>query len=248
VVAARTVAAAGRGGQLHTPRLGLLESNPGSGRVDFWKAMLDLTPGSREVCEIWVNAAGERFAPEDCSDVTRLEHAVLRQPGAEFWVIVDSTALARTGSLVRQWDGDRFVAKARANSGIVTCADDVATLAERAGVDPSGLKATVTAYNAATAAGSDEFGRAQFGDPLERAPFFAVRTTAALLCSFGGIAVDPQFRALRADGAVIDSLHAVGEVIGMGATSGAAFCGGMSVTPALAFGRLLGRRFAGAPA
>lgn len=246
LIAARAVAVALRGAELHTPRLGLLESTPGSGRVDFWTAMLDLTPGLREVCEIWVNAAGERFAPEDCVDVTRLEHAVLRQPGAEFWVILDSAALARTGSLVRQWDEDRFVAEAHANRGIVTFADDVATLAERAGVDPSGLTETVRAYNAATAAGSDEFGRTLFGDALGRPPFFAVRTPAALLCSFGGLAVDSQFRALRADGSVIDSLHAVGEVIGMGATSGAAFCGGMSVTPALSFGRLLGRRLAGA--
>ena len=41
-------------------------------------------------------------------------------------------------------------------------------------------------------------------------------------------------------------LFAVGEAIGMGATSGQAFCGGMSVTPALSFGRILGRSLADA--
>jgi fumarate reductase flavoprotein subunit len=35
-------------------------------------------------------------------------------------------------------------------------------------------------------------------------------------------------------------LYAAGEVLGTAATSGHAFCGGMLLTPALTFGRLLG--------
>jgi hypothetical protein len=40
----------------------------------------------------------------------------------------------------------------------------------------------------------------------------------------------------------VPNLYAVGEVIGGGATSGDSFVNGMMVTPALAFGRLLGEK------
>jgi fumarate reductase flavoprotein subunit len=42
----------------------------------------------------------------------------------------------------------------------------------------------------------------------------------------------------------IPNLYAIGEVIGAGATSGAAYTNGMLVTPAITFGRLLGQRLA----
>jgi fumarate reductase flavoprotein subunit len=43
-------------------------------------------------------------------------------------------------------------------------------------------------------------------------------------------------------GKPIPNLYAAGEVLGLGATSGNSFVGGMSVTPAMTFGRLLGQR------
>jgi fumarate reductase flavoprotein subunit len=125
-------------------------------------------------------------------------------------------------------------------------ADTLATLAGRAGIDAAGLARSVARYNDAARSRRDELGRSHFGEPLARPPFYAIRTPAALLCSFAGVRVDPGFRVTRAGGAVIDGLYAGGEVLGMGATSGAAFCGGMSLTPALSFGRLLGRQLAGA--
>ena len=62
-----------------------------------------------------------------------------------------------------------------------------------------------------------------------------------MLVTFGGIHVDAQLRALDTAGRPIPGLYAAGEVIGGGATSGIAFCGGMLITPALSFGRILGR-------
>jgi fumarate reductase flavoprotein subunit len=43
-------------------------------------------------------------------------------------------------------------------------------------------------------------------------------------------------------GKPIRNLYAAGEVLGFARTSGAAFVGGMPLTPALTFGRLLGER------
>ncbi|WP_425566056.1 hypothetical protein [Nonomuraea monospora] len=48
----------------------------------------------------------------------------------------------------------------------------------------------------------------------------------------------------RVDGRVVPGSYAVGEVIGSAAVNGNAFCSGMCLTPALAFGRLVGRALA----
>ena len=84
--------------------------------------------------------------------------------------------------------------------------------------------------------------------PIERGPFYALGLPAGVLVTFGGIHVDTELRALDVAGRPIPGLYAAGEVIGGGATSGVAFCGGMLVTPAISFGRILGRTLAAATA
>ena len=241
--AATALGAASRFGELHTPRLGLLERRAAPGRVDFWTEMLVLDPVTRPPREIWVNRAGARFVAEDADDVTTQERAVLAQPGAQFWVVFDEQALRSGEPLVRQWDADRLRAEAR-QGDVAWCADTVEALADAAGIDAPGLARTVIAYNSAITGVADPWGRVTFSAPIATAPYYAVRTPAALLCSFGGVSVDPTLAVRRDDGFAVPRLYAVGEVLGMGATSGAAFCGGMAVTPALALGRWLGHRLA----
>ncbi|HWJ39448.1 MAG TPA: FAD-binding protein, partial [Sphingomicrobium sp.] len=55
-----------------------------------------------------------------------------------------------------------------------------------------------------------------------------------------GLAVDDDLRVIRKDGSVIPNLYAAGEILGSSQTMGKAACGGMMVTPAMTFGRLLG--------
>ena len=57
-----------------------------------------------------------------------------------------------------------------------------------------------------------------------------------------GLRVDKQLRVLRESGRPIPNLYAAGEVLGFGRTSGDAFVGGLSLTPALTFGKILGER------
>ena len=242
--AATAVGAARRFGELHTPRLGLLERRDTRGRVDFWSELMVLDPVTRPPREIWVNSRGARFTAEDGSDVTAQERTVLAQPGSEFWVVFDERALVSGDPLVRQWDADRLRAEASAGD-TVWCAQSVEGLARAAGIDSQGLVATVIAYNAAVEKGVDPLGRKLLGAPIASPPYYAVRTPAALLCSFGGVSVDSTLAVRRLEDTTVRGLFAVGEVIGMGATSGAAFCGGMALTPALALGRWLGRRIAG---
>ena len=62
--------------------------------------------------------------------------------------------------------------------------------------------------------------------------------------SLAGFKVSAGLQVMRDEGSVIPNLYAIGEVIGAGTTSGAAYTNGMLVTPAITFGRLLGTRLA----
>ena len=65
------------------------------------------------------------------------------------------------------------------------------------------------------------------------------------LVSFAGLSVSRNFQVLDPQRKAISNLYAIGEVIGAGATSGAAYTNGMLVTPAITFGRLLGSALQG---
>lgn len=247
IVAARAVGAAIRGGEKHNYRLGLIETEPGSGRADLRKDFVNLSAAVRRPDEIWVNVRGERFADETSHDITSQERAVLDQPGHRFWLVFDEAAVeGQQAPLPVGWDRHRL--RATAGAGLVLWRDaTVAGVAAKAGIDPAGLERTVAAYNARSAAGGpDPHGRSGADRQLARAPFYALALPAGVLVTFGGIHVDGQLRALDAVGRPIPGLYAAGEVVGGAATSGIAFCGGMLVTPALSFGRILGRRLGAA--
>jgi fumarate reductase flavoprotein subunit len=61
------------------------------------------------------------------------------------------------------------------------------------------------------------------------------------MITFGGLAADDRLNVLNAAGAPIANLYAAGEMLGAG-VFGNFFLGGMMVSAALTFGRLLGER------
>jgi fumarate reductase flavoprotein subunit len=161
------------------------------------------------------------------------------------WIVLDDAAMSNgRGTFHRVWDEARL--RAEADKGTIAwAAPTIGELAGRAGVDPQGLERTVVAFNDAVAAGVDQFGRHALSASIEKPPFFAFRSDATVFVSFGGLAVDRELRVLGEDGRPFDGLHAAGEIIGAGTLSGNSFCSGMLLTPALAFGRLLGQRLTG---
>jgi fumarate reductase flavoprotein subunit len=90
----------------------------------------------------------------------------------------------------------------------------------------------------------DRLGREHLPLPIERAPYYAVRNHGSTLKSPAGLVVDKDLRVVGGSGPV-ENLYAAGEVLGGSTLSGKSFVSGMSVTPALSFGRLIGRRAAG---
>jgi fumarate reductase flavoprotein subunit len=150
--------------------------------------------------------------------------------------------------MVVGWSPADLAAQAGRRPGIHR-ADDLASLARTAGIDPAGLLATVDEYNASLAAGRpDPLGRRHRPAPIAEPPYFALENHGITLISFAGLDVDAELAVRRTDGTTVPGLFAVGEALGAGATCGNSFCGGMMLTPALALGRWLGARLAEAAA
>jgi fumarate reductase flavoprotein subunit len=225
------------------PAMAGIEDPPRSGRV-IWEDVPALTPQARAPWEIFVDDAGRRFVAEDHDSVDVREAALAKLPALSFWVVFDQAILDAAPALLPRFDRARLAA-AFASHPSFARAETIAALAAAAGIDPRGLAATIAAYNAGVARREDALGRRHLPRPIETAPFFAIKCHGMVLRTSAGIVVDDRLRVLDAAGAPIPGLYAAGEIIGGGTLSGDGYVGGMSVTPALGFGRWLGETLLG---
>ncbi len=242
IVAAKAMGAqVGYGENYLTTFAGVLndESNPCSG------GFLGLSPKSRTIWEIFVDANGKRFMREDHPSIDYRERQLLRQPGTAMSVVFDEGILQNAPPFAAP-PGSSPSAGLRAKLGNhprFLKADTLDELAAKLGVPAANLKKTVADYNAAVDAQSDpEFGRQFLIRRIEKAPFYAIRAQGITVVSPAGLAVNDRLQVLKGDGVAIPNLYAAGEILGMGRTSGNAFVGGLSLTPALTFGKMLGER------
>jgi len=232
----------------HLPSLGGMEEEEGSGRVDFNKAWaMVLTAIYRQPRDIYVNAHGKRFIREDEVNPETRELTTMKQPDWCFWVVFDEKALIAKDNngnhnpIVIGWTVEQMKEEAKKNRALKV-ADTIENLAKATGLPVANLKATIAAYNKMVHTKSDsEFGREYLEDAIETAPFYALKVHASVLVTFGGIKVNNELQILDANGSPMTGLYAAGEFLGLGATSGSSFCSGMAITPALSFGRILGR-------
>ena len=98
-------------------------------------------------------------------------------------------------------------------------------------------------WNEKVAAKSDpDFGRTSFANPLDTAPFYAIKVTAGIHHTMGGVKIDTDTHVLKADGTVIPGLFAAGEVTG--GVHGANRLGGTAVADIVVFGRIAGAQAA----
>jgi fumarate reductase flavoprotein subunit len=197
-------------------------------------------PSRRPPCEIYVNSAGARFLREDLDSVDARERALIYQPGHRYWVVFDHRMLREAPPIVVGWTREDMAAAFDRGGPAFLTGDSLDDLAAKAGIDAAGLRASVDGFNYGVHTGNDFLGRRHMPWPIETAPFHAIRMQASMTSSTVGLAVDDVLRVIRPDGSVIPNLYAAGEILGASQTMGAAACGGMMVTPALTFGRLLG--------
>ncbi|MST80563.1 flavocytochrome c [Lactobacillus equicursoris] len=124
--------------------------------------------------------------------------------------------------------------------GLVEHGDSLAELADKIGVDASGLEATVAKWNSDLATGDDTaFGRTTGMDRgVEVGPFFAIHVHPAIHYTMGGIHIDAETEVLDTNGNVIKGLYAAGEV--SGGLHGNNRIGGNSIAETVVFGRQAG--------
>lgn len=174
------------------------------------------------------------------------------------WLIGDDRAIRRWGmGFVRPFP----IPKGRyLRNGYLTRGATPEDLARRIGVDPAALAQTIRAFSDHARHGRDpEFHRGESsydryqGDenhgpnpalgPLDQGPYYAVRVYPGEIGTYKGLRTDRDSRVLRADGAVIPGLYAVGNdqanVFG-GSYPGA----GATIGPGVVFGFIAGRHLA----
>lgn len=241
------------GGQMrfqetHVPSLGGIEMEKGSQRADFKQAWaMVLTSVYRQPREIYVNAEATRFMAEDEANPDTRERSVGKQTGQKFWMIFDEAALSETNEegvenpLIIGWNAERIRAEAEREVSLWK-AESIEELAEKAGLDKGALRASIEKFNQQVEANQDEdFGRTYLKNSIKEGPFYALLSYASVLVTFAGLTVNKELQVLDEYGNPFPGLYAAGEILGLGATSGKAFCSGMAITPALSFGRILGR-------
>ena len=189
---------------------------------------------------------GERFLREDIASHDAHEQALIAQPEERCWVVFDDEIFNTApqlvyGSFSGGWTPESIREAFDNGTAMFYKSDTLDGLAEVAGIDGQGLAKTVAEYNSGQAAGEDALGREYLPLPIVKGPFYAVRLQSWCLTTFAGIAVDDELRVIRRDRSPVANLYAAGELLGGGQFMGRSYCGGMFVTPALTFGRLLGQ-------
>ena len=107
------------------------------------------------------------------------------------------------------------------------------------GVDENAFAETMNTWNGYVEAKNDpDFGRTSFANPLNTAPYYAIKVTAGVHHTMGGLKINTNTEVLKADGSVIPGLFAAGEVTG--GVHGANRLGGNAVADFTVFGRIAG--------
>ena len=89
------------------------------------------------------------------------------------------------------------------------------TLAKELDIPADAFAATMEKWNGYVADKNDpDFGRTSFANPLDTAPFYAVKVTAGIHHTMGGIKIDTDAEVISTDGSVIPGLFAAGETTG----------------------------------
>ena len=186
-----------------------------------------ITEGLRGDGAILVNAEGKRFTDE-VGTRDAVSAAEIAQTGSYSWLIVDQ-AMADASTVIQG-----YIKKGYTFSG-----DTYEALGEAIGVDGAALSDTMNTWNGYVEAKNDpDFGRTSFAKPLNTAPYYAIKVTAGVHHTMGGLKIDTNTQVLDEAGNVIPGLFAAGEVTG--GVHGANRLGGNAVADIVVFGRIAG--------
>lgn len=187
-----------------------------------------ITEGLRGDGAILVNAEGKRFYDE-VSTRDKVSAAEIEQTGQYAWLIIDQ-AMVDKSSVIAGY----------ITSGYTETGSTYEELAKAIGVDEATFAQTMETWNQAVANKSDpEFGRTSFANPLNTAPYYAIKVTPGVHHTMGGVVINASAEVQSEEGQTIPGLFAAGEVTG--GVHGSNRLGGNAVADFTVFGRIAGK-------
>ncbi len=200
---------------------------------------------------ILVNTEGQRFANYH-GWAKEVMPILLKQKNATCWCIFDEASKPFFNVSGSDWGDFKKVDKLiLQNPELVSKADTLELLAEKAGLPVKNLVATVARYNELVEQGVDQdFGRFGPGKPafsnkaspkIATPPYYAMQTFPLTRKSMGGVAIDLQSRVLDKRKQAIPGLYAVGELTGLAGINGKAALEGTFLGPCIVTGRVAAR-------
>ena len=187
-----------------------------------------ITEGLRGDGAVLINAEGKRFIDEvGTRDV--VSAAEIAQTGSYSWLVVDQ-AMVDASSVIQGY----------IKKGYTVTGQTYEELAKAMGVDEAAFAETMNTWNGYVDAKNDpDFGRTSFANKLDTAPYYAIKVTAGVHHTMGGLTINTNTEVLKEDGNVIPGLFAAGEVTG--GVHGANRLGGNAVADFTVFGRIAGK-------
>ncbi len=186
-----------------------------------------ITEGLRGDGAILINEEGKRFIDEvGTRDV--VSAAEIAQTGSYSWLVVDQ-AMVDASSVIQGY----------IKKGYTVTGATYEELGKAMGVDAAAFAETMEKWNGYVEAKNDpDFGRTSFANPLNTAPYYAIKVTAGVHHTMGGLKINANTEVLNEKGEVIPGLFAAGEVTG--GVHGANRLGGNAVADFTVFGRIAG--------
>ena len=186
-----------------------------------------ITEGLRGDGAILINEEGQRFIDEvGTRDV--VSAAEIAQTGSYSWLVVDQ-AMVDASSVIQGYIKKGYTFEGKTYE----------ELAEQIGVDGAALAETMNTWNGYVEAKNDpDFGRTSFTQALDTAPYYAIKVTAGVHHTMGGLKINTNTEVLNENGEIIPGLFAAGEVTG--GVHGANRLGGTAVSDFVVFGRIAG--------
>ena len=186
-----------------------------------------ITEGLRGDGAILINEEGQRFIDEvGTRDV--VSAAEIAQTGSYSWLVVDQ-AMVDASSVIQGY----------IKKGYTVTGATYEELGKAMGVDAAAFAETMEKWNGYVEAKNDpDFGRTSFANPLNTAPYYAIKVTAGVHHTMGGLKINANTEVLNEKGEVIPGLFAAGEVTG--GVHGANRLGGNAVADFTVFGRIAG--------
>ena len=186
-----------------------------------------ITEGLRGDGAVLINAEGKRFIDEvGTRDV--VSAAEIAQTGSYSWLVVDQ-AMVDASSVIQGY----------IKKGYTVTGATYEELGKAMGVDAAAFAETMEKWNGYVEAKNDpDFGRTSFANPLNTAPYYAIKVTAGVHHTMGGLKINANTEVLNEKGEVIPGLFAAGEVTG--GVHGANRLGGNAVADFTVFGRIAG--------